>query len=1085
MPESTYLHISKSSSKGTWHRAMQDLFEKEYQEVKFTVKEVNNEQVTQRTRYADVHKDDKVIEFQHSPILRIEVNNRNKDYESTLGKQVVWVIDCTENTHKPEQISKEDDIWLLHFEKKWHVESMRDCKILFADFGDYGIFRVPPAHVKNMLVKVHGSWKKDINWISHLTSDIDPEFPIPKQTTITIAQDPHGSGKTYELTRMPLHTHLPQYAKYNQYDIFIYVTKPHSAKEVVYKEFINHMKNLDFKYTSQKVYDKFYVIEFTRSDNNEIRIIMGTVDSLMYNLSTNKLNGTDMFINLVRTIHQYGPNKLKGHKGKFNYAGEQPYLNSRTLLIGDECTMLSEDYKHAFSTLVTMCNVDLHLAGDVQQSTYMENNVLTSIISEYNEHGICPSFPNSKVEVKIGNTVRRFNQDLVNFRNTVMEGFHNNPSHNLNIPIPVAATDIPHVRGEYSIHIYPINETVDKNDKIDIEVECIMEHFKKDVYEHNLLPKDIIIITPFVTNNVMVDALQSRIHGEWATLLSDADYVETIKRLRPTEWKELEQYLAQTETLPWLAILHRSESNRPIDTSTSKYATRIVSIHASQGDGRDVSYVVGLTESGLKKHSDGKINIKYESLLNVSISRMKKQIRVFLQPCYDDIWARFEPLIDKKMKYSLPQLVAKTKFRCENIESGTMDPELFNDIKNDILSKNACVESERVLVDYNHHIVRYAIPHTMICAKLCYTQSINNLPTEQVLTLFSKIANARIESVDSINKYFNILFNNCHDHTVIPVIYYKTSRYNFQNIYQIFIKRLEHIQTHVKQWVKGNTTDVHKLTPADMVVLQYAVEAFTKGVHTNVKYDNVYDIIHAYTNPDELSNNNLKNHYDYLTHVDLLFDNIIGDETMWRWTIFRSTTLGNKKLGNQTQYFQLQNNIEHLLVTESCAIPVIICTIIDEANIGSLVAKAVIAHLFCSQPEKKQYNNGKGTPVWELIDGKQVKICIAPLNTSKPLFINISNIIEDKIALVADWLSAHVQSQAEFDFPIALRLANHYKDNFEDAQDMVGSAFQKGKCPEYMREAIFAVDGPDQFLQMMTTKLTEHLRFFKRDIKKR
>lgn len=87
----------KENGKSRWHTNMQDMFSKEYQEVKFSIVQLTGDQLKTRNRYADVCKDETVIEYQHSRIVREEVNSRNDDYGERLGKQVVWVIDCTEN----------------------------------------------------------------------------------------------------------------------------------------------------------------------------------------------------------------------------------------------------------------------------------------------------------------------------------------------------------------------------------------------------------------------------------------------------------------------------------------------------------------------------------------------------------------------------------------------------------------------------------------------------------------------------------------------------------------------------------------------------------------------------------------------------------------------------------------------------------------------------------------------------------------------------------------------------------------------------------------------------------------------------
>ena len=387
-----------NNSKGRWHTEMQDYVFKKFQEVKFSIGNTGDHQVKTRNRYADVCKDETVIEYQHSRIVREEVNNRNDDYGRRLGKQVVWVIDCTENANLPIKVSESDDLWMLDFEKKWQVEAMQDCKIMFADFGDR-IFRIPIASVRQRMVLVYGSWEKDESFVSYLTSDIPIDISIPFQSTLTVAQDPHGSGKTYRLSRMMVHTELDEYRQYNKYDTFIVITKAHSAKDVVYTEFLVHLQSSGLEFEVEKNSGK-YIVKFSRPDKRKIMCIFGTADSLMFNVSENKMKGTDLFVDLVKTIHQHGPTKLKGPKGRFNYGGEQPRLNGKTLVITDEATTLTESYADALSTMMSMCSVDVHLAGDVQQSTLYENNLLTKVVSEYYANGAdpskaIPSFPNS------------------------------------------------------------------------------------------------------------------------------------------------------------------------------------------------------------------------------------------------------------------------------------------------------------------------------------------------------------------------------------------------------------------------------------------------------------------------------------------------------------------------------------------------------------------------------------------------------------------------------------------------------------------------------------------------------------------
>ena len=60
-----------------------------------------------------------------------------------------------------------------------------------------------------------------------------------------------------------IHTDLPEYARYDAYSTFIVVTKPHSAKEVVYAEFMSHLREAGFEYNEQTNNNK-YIVKFTK-----------------------------------------------------------------------------------------------------------------------------------------------------------------------------------------------------------------------------------------------------------------------------------------------------------------------------------------------------------------------------------------------------------------------------------------------------------------------------------------------------------------------------------------------------------------------------------------------------------------------------------------------------------------------------------------------------------------------------------------------------------------------------------------------------------------------------------------------------
>lgn len=1098
---------------GQWHTKMQNLFSEAHQEVEFSFVHVSeDDRVTKRRRVADVCFDETVVEYQHSRITRKEVSDRNDDYGRRLGKTVAWVIDCTENVSNPHKISSEEDdeeVWMLEFEKKWQVEAMSECNILFAVFRDEfigeRIFRVPMESMRHRLVLVFGSWADMTVWKTHVVSEeMVDHVKSPTQSELTVAQDPHGSGKTYGLTRMMIRTDLSEYARYDAYSTFIVVTKAHSAKEVVYAEFMTHLRMEGFEHNVQ-TNSKKYVVDFTNPNKAETTMcIFGTADSLMYNLCENKMHGTDFFINLVKTIHKHGPTKLQGPKGRFPYARQQPCLNKKTLVITDEATMLPEAYADAFATLMESCHVDVHLAGDVQQSTQFEDNLLTRVVREFKEAEdprALPSFRGCRVVMNQGNKVRRFNQKLVDFRNIVMQGFHEKPSHNLKIEIPIAASDVIHSRGEYSLHVIERTGSWDdsQSEQVVDAVETIMDQLRRDVFASKLLPDDILLITPFVKRNPLMDKLQTSIHEFWSRTFYSEEYVHLLREQtigetdgavagRIAKYNDALAHFEGNSSLPWFCVLHRGEEGKPIDTTESKYGTRIVSIHSSQGDGRKFAYVVGLAEKKLTRFSGGKINLKYESLLNVAVSRMKEAIRVFLEPTHDDIWVRFLPLMPDEMRQSVPPILsAKTKFPLLGACNMELDETLFNLTKDKIVAASPCDASDRhdrPILDDAHHVIRMASAHTVFWAHLVVHQAHDADFREQALTIFNKVAKAPIKSFPSTSYYEKL-----REESTIPILYYDSGAATFAEAHTRTLDTMRQVQGHVKCWIEGKATNHKDLTPEHAVLLQYAVEVFSlaRVSKENIKMDHVYEVVHAYMHKTDDTDSKLERHYDYLEQLSSMFrqvkDHAKGEN--WKWKISRSIYLGNKRTGDSTQYFQFDAQIAHLFVTETRAMPIILCPAVDEMNMGDICKQALLYTLVCIQPEQKVYkDNDKGIPTWEYVKGRTIEICLVPIKGSCPIFIDLTTIVKENIAKLANWICEYAQNEAEVDIPQAIKIAEHHRDNFEEAQALVCAAHKKGKCPDYMRDAFNEADDAEEVSTLLANKLKAHVKALCRDIQR-
>lgn len=156
----------------------------------------------------------------------------------------------------------------------------------------------------------------------------------------------------------------------------------------------------------------------------------------------------------------------------------------------------------------------------------------------------------------------------------------------------------------------------------------------------------------------------------------------------------------------------------------------------------------------LKRFSNGKINLKYESLLNVAISRMKEVVRCFLEPVYDDIWERFLNLenFPEEMKNAVPPpFQEKKRFRLIHACDIDMNEVLFNQIKDKLEAVTAAneVKVNKPLVDNQHHIIRMTTANMVFWAHVVSKQGLDHNDKEQALTIFRKVARSPLKELPS------------------------------------------------------------------------------------------------------------------------------------------------------------------------------------------------------------------------------------------------------------------------------------------------------------------------------------------------
>ena len=166
-------------------------------------------------------------------------------------------------------------------------DSFTNYDYIFIDYNDY-IYKLNPKIVKNNMIDVIRLDKNIfIKDLQNNTFNIKKE--IIKQSNLYIKQQGAGNGKTFGLIQN-LKT-----KNFSHYDFFIIVSKQHSAKTIIYNEFINQLNNgnlneLELINNDKEHYlDKKYQISFRNKITNKIsHILISTIDSFMYKLGDKK-----------------------------------------------------------------------------------------------------------------------------------------------------------------------------------------------------------------------------------------------------------------------------------------------------------------------------------------------------------------------------------------------------------------------------------------------------------------------------------------------------------------------------------------------------------------------------------------------------------------------------------------------------------------------------------------------------------------------------------------------------------------------------------------------------------------------------
>ena len=149
-----------------------------------------------------------------------------------------------------------------------------------------------------------------------------------------------------------------------------------------------------------------------------------------------------------------------------------------------------------------------------------------------------------------------------------------------------------------------------------------------------------------------------------------------------------------------------------------------------------------------------------------------------------------------------------------------------------------------------------------------------------------------------------------------------------------------------------------------------------------------------------------------------------------------------------------------------------------------MCAQALLYTLVCVQPEEREVN-GMGIPTWRYVKDKSIEVCFVPIKDSRPIFIDLTQIVEENIDALATWICKYVENEAETGILQAKKIAEHFRNDLEEARELVGDAHMKGKCPDHLRDAFEEADDAEEVPMLCRKKLKAHLKALSRDIQSR
>ena len=912
-------------------------------------------------RRADIVEGKYVVEIQHSTIQREEVDRRNHDY-ALHGKHVLWVVDGS-------NITVNGDV--LTLDSIWKYDSFLNCPFIYINLGD-NVYKVCPSSIKSLTVHVTPMAK--LAWIESVKSQHLQDV-VPRQHKIYLKQQGAGNGKTWGIIQMLAREEFQHYKK------FIYVTKQHSARVILKEEFRLQQASLGFTNISDiQEKQKKFKIDYTNAKGQACTVIIATIDSFMYAVGNKSVNTSDKFQGIAQSI-------VEGHldadiRGTIQYAGVNPKLNAETLYIIDEAQDLNTCYASAVMEIMKKTNMDVYVVGDKLQSISNELNAFTT----FQPFAICE-------EPK--NECRRFiHPELIDFVNHMIpfEKYGLLPITPYKVGEDTSRAVIPMLAKMAGIHM-DIEDTVDR----------IIYMMEKEVRENGYVPENFLIVLPFVSNNPLADMLEIAIDQFW------------IRTLIPY-WKS-----HQVQDYYRYCIFHKSEEGSSINLDESARSTRMVSIHSSKGDGREVVFVIGVTESVLKLYSGIKDTLRYDSMLHVALTRMKNTLYiVYIQ---DDIGRSIQAWLNKTgQSFEVTKTCIRNTIKVKDLLR-LAEERLNRLVELDFQESSGTSQ----IIDMSHHNIRFGILIEKVRELLEDQSGRQQIKTQKqiscripIQTWFTwKEYNLRVK----LNKGFYDKDGNHQQEFSIPLLKINEGVYNHY---------LGIIKQHMER-VRINVRGGKKLCPFELIVMYY-MNQITQNYNKITMMD-LYNIVDVYekafkhhlkghdhccckeTFRDNDNQNSftdyLNSHYEQMFRVDSLVQKILEAYPTMDWNADHHVKyidhVSESRFIIRSQCHFIGYNATHVLLCY-------VTPKLTSLNVNVFKTTAMIDTFII----KNQHDSTENCHKYH---GKQVVVCVLAINLDDPYIMNVDveeSLVKDAIATsMYDYYS--LQNKEVFHFYQTLR----------------------------------------------------------------